>query len=136
MTTDNTFYEVNLFPSEFVLDVYTGDEKDIPKLFSKRYGNKKKFYRDTTKDESYLSYVVDVHSTEKSHANGDIRIVLVLNKDKYSPSLLVHELVHVLWHFSNLTCVGMDYKTQEWQALFMEHLFKEISKIYEQSEDL
>ena len=122
-------HEIKLLPSQFTLDVYKGSLKGIPKAFSKKYGGKKSSYLDLT-EPGYDAFVVDIHSTKDSTIGVDTRIVLVLDENNYSDVLLVHELIHVLWHYARIVGLNMSYESQEWQAITFEYLFEEVSKLY------
>jgi len=122
---------IELKPSTWSLDVWIGDVKnelvireEMSKLFTKYYGASFEYY-----DENLItSQVMTVDSTTDSLCKGESRIVLVLHK--LLDNLLVHELVHVLWHSSK--CIGyeLNYYSQEWQAVFLERLFVDIKEDY------
>jgi hypothetical protein len=116
------FKEIRLFPTEFTLDVYVVDDASIlSDMFEERYGADESFIL-TLKTNECLSFETDLYSDLK----GDRVFVLIL--DNLKPYIVAHELVHLLWQLSETIGVEMNPDSQEWQALFIEHLTSEILK--------
>ena len=108
--------EVTLYPSPlWKVDVIVGGTyEQVNDYFKLRYGLE---YDDTDN----CVYTIDTASN--SELKGHRRIVMRLQSlDK---SVLIHELIHVIWHASK--CIGweMNYGSQEWQACTIEMLFNE-----------
>jgi len=117
------FKEIKLLPSLWILDVYvTKDIEKLSKIYQERYA-----ICGCEADNSEENEVFSIESGKKTKLNGEKRIVLCLGslKDK---SILVHELIHVLWHYGKITGSKIIDESQEWQAIFVEWLYNEILK--------
>lgn len=126
------FKEIRLYPTEFYLHAYIIGDRDnhgkisdkhrraLSLIFCKKYGGDFESHYEQLND---TDFVIKVHPTEKSESNGHIKIVTVL-----SPNLntLVHEVIHILWYIGDTANLDMCYKSQEWQALLAEYIFKEL----------
>jgi len=67
--------------------------------------------------------VFSIKSESKAKSNGETKIVIVINP---CIKILVHELIHVLWHVAKKSELDMNFDSQEWQAYFVEYLFTEL----------
>jgi hypothetical protein len=118
------FKEIKIQPTNWYLDVIIcKDKHKIAQFMHKRYGASVEYYE----DELFTEFVSTISSTYKSECNGRKRIVMVLYD--MNRGILVHELVHVLWHFSKNSGVNMCYDSQEWQAILFEYLYNECKSI-------
>lgn len=112
--------EVNLWPAnEWKLDVIVGGSfDDVNEFFKERYGLEYDHTRNCV-------YTID--SGTESLLKGHTRIVMRLQS--LETSVMVHELLHVLWHASK--CIGfeMNAGSQEWQACMIEMLYNECKDI-------
>ena len=115
--------EIPILPSEFKVDVIIcSDIKQIAKLAHKRYGETERWYEENLTINSCCA----IYSKTKSDLKGHLRIVVILkNKSK---DVLVHELIHALWYSAKYIGYEMKFKTQEWQAVLYEYLYKEAVK--------
>lgn len=125
------FKEIQLSPSMFYVDVFIQkDRKKLLPIFNKRYGASEEYYD----EKMSLDSVFDINCIDKSicrpecksTCEGHLRIVMVLESN--APYILVHELIHVLWHAAEAIGYGMNYESQEWQAVLYEYLFTECTK--------
>lgn len=116
MKQDNILFKsLVLTPTEFELDVFISDNKELlAKEFSKRYKESVSYCMDELRSNcTYTIYI-----------NGQDRIVITLLK--LDLSILVHELSHVL-HRLNRFC-ALEF-SDEWNAYFLGDLFKKLSDI-------
>lgn len=125
--------EIKLEPSEWYLDYYIVDEpyagnfcskesrQKLSSFFEKRYGADREYYFEQFHE---INTVLTISSTKESEMSGETRIVMIINPDVKT---LVHELVHVLHHFSNNSGIELSYDSQEWQAILTENLFTQCS---------
>ena len=72
-------------------------------------------------DIGNCSAYVDIYKEEKV-------LHVVLQKDKITPSLIVHETVHLVNAIFNFKGVKLDTENDESQAYLTEFIFNEISK--------
>ncbi len=120
------FKTVKLLPTLWSLDAYVipskyNDQhrKDIASDMVTRYGaNYECYYEELEK----INCVINVSATKKSKSKGETRIIMLV---EYDLKTIVHELLHVLQHLSNLSGVEMSYDAQEWQACMLEYLYGE-----------
>lgn len=118
------FKEIKILPSLWTLDVLiVEDEKDAIKFQVERYGIRKR-HVDTEKN---INSVTTMVSSKKSILKGETRIILIL-ENLQCLKTIVHELVHVLWHFGRETGSEITFHSQEWQAILMEYLFDQVLK--------
>ena len=104
----------------FHMDVYIVEDASIlTDIFEERYGADEDFIL-TLKTELCLSFDTDLDSS----LEGNRAFVIILNN--LDPTIVAHELVHLMWQFSELINVEVNVHSQEWQALFMEYLTSEI----------
>jgi hypothetical protein len=115
---------VDLRPfNEWKLDVFVGGTYDqLNEVFKARYGVE---YDDTD------NCVYSIESSMESELKGYKRIVMRLQS--FDISVMVHELLHVLWHGSKWIGYEMKFESQEWQACMIEYLYTECKdrKTYE-----
>ena len=71
--------------------------------------------------EFSLNECSDVYSGTSSELKGEKVIVIVYDGRDF---VLVHELIHAMWHFSRHSGVEMNHDSQEWQAILFEHLYR------------
>lgn len=116
------FKEIQLYPSVFTLDVYIIDDASkLAELFEERYGADEDFIL-TLHTNLCLSFDTDINS----HLKGNRVFVIIF--DELLPHIVSHELMHLLWQFSDIVGVEMNDNSQEWQSLFIEYLTSEILK--------
>jgi hypothetical protein len=116
--------EIKLLPSQWTMDVVECANEDYEKLdvwMSKRYG----IPMCELDDGHNINAVHSIESSPKSPLKGRRLILLALN-DLNDDGVLVHELLHVLWHHAKHVGYNMDYESQEWQAIMIEYIFNEV----------
>lgn len=112
--------EVALYPSLWAVDVWVCDNPNqIAKAFHKRYGASVDYYL----EENYPNRCIVISSTESSELKG--RSQIILQVENFDMSVIVHELVHVMWAYAKQCGLEMNYKSQEWQAITFEYLYNE-----------
>lgn len=117
------FKEIQLFPTEFYLDVLvTHQEKIALEFLQERYLDV------PLEDKEQILDTVRVLPLGRSINLCEPRIVLTLSniKDK---AVLAHEIVHIIWALSDIVGFEMNTNSQEWQAHMMSFLFREIEGI-------
>lgn len=117
------FKNVRLWPSEWTLDVFVApfeDELAFCDLMHKRYGSSPEYYKE---EMGQGKWVWSLSSTDESELKGSKAIVMKLRD--FNLGVLVHELNHVLWHFSKNSGVQLNYDSQEWGSMLLEYLFNE-----------
>jgi hypothetical protein len=117
------FKTIKLLPTLWSLDAYLVDKHTddnratIASDMVTRYGaNYECYYEELEK----INCVINVSATKKSKSKGESRIIMIV---EYDLKTIVHELLHVLQHLSNLSGVEMSYDAQEWQACMIEYLY-------------
>jgi len=107
---------VDLHPfNEWKLDVFIGGNyKQLNEIFKARYGVE---YDDTD------NCVYSIESAMESELKGHKRIVMRLQS--FDTAIMVHELLHVLWHGSKWIGYEMNFNSQEWQACMIEDLYNQ-----------
>lgn len=113
--------QINLLPTEFVLDVWI--EKDLDKLakqFHKYYGASEEYYSNNLSPYQ----VSTANTTTKSLSKGHTKIIM--NLKQIDGRIVTHECMHVLWHLHNITGLEMNYDSQEWQAYMIDYLYHNI----------
>lgn len=114
--------ELDLMPSDWVLDVFISDNYDIVNSFTqKRYDTKLKNLGD------YLGCAALVQSGEDSKLKGEKRLVVYL--EDWDINVMAHELIHILWKYSEVTGSEMNKESEEWQAIMYTYMFKECCKM-------
>lgn len=109
---------IKLIPTLFQLDLWIGESKDIFNDYGKRYGLK-----DFDISDNELSTIESaIDSPMKGHK------LFVMKLQSFDRATITHELIHLLWHVGKNTGANINYKSQEWQALFVEYVFNEIIK--------
>ena len=115
---------IELLPSPWKLDVIvTSSRKKAINYQVKTYGLKKALLKE---EKQHLNTVSTIISGAKTSRKGETRIVLILDS-KANKGVVVHELMHVMWHMSKRSGTEMNYESQEWQALMIEHLFNKVT---------
>jgi hypothetical protein len=116
------FKQIKLLPSEFTLDVWIGTYKEIWPIY-------KSYYEITDEDELGLkpNEVGTITPCLGNKKLKEIRIAIKL-VSLDNKNILVHEIIHILWHLANKVGYKMVYDSQEWQAVLAEWLYKEILK--------
>jgi hypothetical protein len=107
---------VDLRPfNEWKLDVFVGGkESQLNEIFKSRYG----LEYDGTEDCVY-----SIESGTESELKGHKRIVMRVQS--FDAAIMVHELLHVLWHGSKWIGYEMKYQSQEWQACMLQYLYNQ-----------
>lgn len=117
------FKQIRIYPSNWTLDVYIAanhDKRRLSEIFHKKYGASVDYYY----EEIVGNQVMSIQSTDLSESQGKLEIVMILCQQRLD--VIVHELIHVIWHYSNNCGVEMTYQSQEWQAVLFEYLFEEV----------
>lgn len=126
------YKELKLTPTLFDLDVFIvgdrynynaitkSDRKTLATILQQKYGGGYEYWFENSET---VNEVFTTISNKSSEFKGERRIVLIMNP---SIKVLVHELVHVLWHLAKATSLDMSYDSQEWQAIMFEYIFTEI----------
>lgn len=114
------YKEIPLLPSNWTLDIIESrkHEDEFINFMHKRYG----IPVVDMERERFLNTCGAIDSGTKSQLKGETRIVVVVRDVKDMP-VLVHELVHAMWHAAK--CIGyeMRYESQEWQAVLYEYMY-------------
>ena len=53
-------------------------------------------------------------------------IIQSMLKNLNDKKVVVHELIHALWHIADYIGYKLTYETQEWQAILFEYLYSEV----------
>lgn len=115
---------IKLEPTHWNLDVIVGTDLDqIAEYFTTRYGPPKEDHR----KHAHGNWVTTMESSEESELKGENRIVLKL-EDLKNKGIIIHELIHVLFHLQNKTAIEISYESQEWIAIFMERTWNELCR--------
>lgn len=117
---------LKIVPSEWELDVFVApfeDELELCKVFHKRYGASAEYYAE---EMGQGNWVWSIDSTDDSEMKGKKLIVMKLRK--LDLGVLVHELNHVMWHYSRYSGAKLCYDSQEWGSLLIEYLFNQTYK--------
>ena len=117
--------------SDWCLDVFYGEWCTMSDLLSYYYGASREYYEEEMLDQH--PSVFTVTSKADSHFKGQTRIVFTLPKVDYNSDIIYHEAVHVMWHYANNAGLEINYHSQEWQALLVEHIIRELEKIYKET---
>lgn len=114
------FKEISIQPSIWHLDVIVSkNTRSVNKFCKQRYGIDD--YWDGINECS------TVQSDKDSQLKGDKRLVIML-ESLNNKGVIVHELIHALWHASKAIGYEMNDDSQEWQAVLFEYLFTEVCK--------
>jgi hypothetical protein len=117
------YIKIDLIPTLFELDVWICNDKEtLVKLFKEHYGASEEYYSDFISENQ----VATIYSKSDSLFKGETRIVM--NLTGKSINIIVHEVVHVVYHLSKLTGLSVNYKSQEWVAYMTEYIFNQITK--------
>ena len=104
-----------LYPTLFYIDVFVCS-KIKRKYLKKRYG---------LKESIKPNECGTIYSSKKSELKGIKRFYICLESTEYD-NIIIHEIVHLLWHLSKEMNIELKYESQEWQANFFEMVFNEI----------
>lgn len=116
------FQEIKLIPTKFCVDVWVcNDMKQLSLQFNKRYGASAEYYY----DETTRNQVCTLTATDKSELKGITRIVMNINS--WNVAVIVHEIIHVVYHLSKQCQLDMGYDSQEWVAYYAEYLFEQMT---------
>ena len=119
------FKEIKLLPSSWILEVvhypHDDNEDKLDIWMHMRYGIPLIDLQREVNGNACHS----IESGLKSELKGSKRILVVLTTLD-DPGLIVHELLHALWHYSKFSGTNMNIDSQEWQALHLEYTFNEV----------
>lgn len=116
------YKEIKLEPTPFSVKVfYSKDPKEFAPKFKKLYkdGDWDNYFRDAFKN--YYAFVSSVNSKKGTD------IIVCFNTLR--PDIVVHECVHITWFLQKFTHMEFNYESQEAQAYYVQHLYKEILKL-------
>jgi hypothetical protein len=111
---------IELLPSNWTMDIVECAEEDWERLdiwMHKRYGIPMH-----NLDGQNLNACHSIESSVKSPLKG-LKLILLTIKDINDDKVLVHELLHALWHHAQYVGYEMTFDTQEWQAIMLEYMF-------------
>lgn len=109
---------IRIYPSEWDLDVIVGGtKKDLENISKKRYG--------LTYDFPVHNECTSIDSSKDSELKGRRGVVIILKS--FNKAIIVHEIIHAIWHLSMYIGLEICYESNEWQALLAEYLFDEIT---------
>lgn len=115
---------IELLPSRWTLDVIVSrSEEDVRNHLLGNYGIHEEYVYDGGK---HVNSVVTISTGLDTKYKGESRVLLILESNN-KPHIVVHEIIHVLWHLSKHSGIDMHYHSQEWQAMMAEYLFTEIT---------
>jgi hypothetical protein len=118
------FKEIPLLPTKFLLDVWICDNlNELSEAFHVRYGASVEYY----KGDLHPDAVQVIQSTVDSECKGSKMIVM--NMQELQDTVVLHEVVHVVFKLSKITGIEISYKSQEWVAYFVEYIYEEILKM-------
>ena len=117
------FKSIKLHPSDFKLDVWVGDTLEVASYYLDYYG----FSINRTEGNIGNNECALIYSSDKSKAGGEKRIAIKL-VSLDDVGIVVHEMIHSLFEFSNVVNTELKYDTTEWNALMGEYIFNEIMK--------
>lgn len=128
-----SFYEIALFPTDFLLDVIITKSEEVAREFIfNRYEELIGDFQ-VNPEEIFLNSILVLElPTNKKFS--DTRIVLIL-EDLKDGATLSHELIHVLWALSDLVGIEINSDSQEWQAHMMSYLYDQIISIPKKIDD-
>lgn len=119
------YKEIRVYPSDFIMDVVEApkeDSKEMIEFLKERYSiNTDEFFD----SHQTWDFCATIEPGTKNKVKNQIRVLLCVdNLDR--ADIVVHELVHALYRISDFLQLEVHYDSQEWQAVLMEFLFKEI----------
>lgn len=116
------FKQIKLIPSEFILDVWIGRNYDVLNKYNK-------FYNLTGEDMigKTENWVDTIYFLPKNGKRNTTRICLKITSLQ-NKKVLVHEIIHILWHLSTVVGYKMVNDSQEWQAVLADWIYTEILK--------
>jgi hypothetical protein len=116
---------IKLLPTDFYLDVWIGGSvTTLSEAFSKRYGASVEYY----KESLGINSLQTINSTLQSELKGETRFVMLLQTKKNQ--VIVHEILHLLWHMHKRIGLEMTFDSQEWQAWMFDYVYSEIIDKY------
>lgn len=114
------FKKIKVHPSNWELDIIISkNHNQVCAFCQKKYG-----YDEDYKKDFPPETCLTLTSSSESETKGR-RITIIYLKAKKS-SVVVHELVHAMWHITNNIGYEMNYDTNEWQAVLFEYLFEQV----------
>jgi hypothetical protein len=112
---------IKLLPTDFCVDVWIGGSiSTLAEAFSKRYGASIEYY----KEDMHINSLSTINSSDDSELKGHTRFVMILQKK--NNQVIVHEVLHLLWHMNKRIGLEMSFESQEWQACMFDYVFSEI----------
>lgn len=109
---------IRIYPSIWEMDIVIGGTKKQLETYSEqRYGLKE--------DPITHNECITITSSKESELKGKTQFCICLKslKDK---GILVHEIVHLIWHIGESIGYKIVYDSQEWQAVLFEYIYNEI----------
>jgi len=115
------FKSIRAEPSEWELHILISKDIAVADVMHKKYGASKEYYQDDL--DGKVGCCMTISSTKDSEQKGKTVVVIYIREK--SPNIIVHELIHAMWHLTDRIGYEMSYHSQEWQAILFEHLYKE-----------
>lgn len=116
---------IKLLPTDFYLDVWVGGSvATLAKAFAKRYGASVEYY----KEDMGINSLSTINTTNESELKGHTRFVMILQRK--NNKVIVHEILHLLWHMNKRIGLEMSFESQEWQACMFDYVYAEIIDKY------
>lgn len=113
------FKEITLHPTTQKLHIWVG--KDINKLTELLQHKYKNAIKNGTWGHSEI-----ISGNELHRFYDKDKFMLVLTIDDFSPSVIVHELIHIIDRVSERYGLQTDVNSTEWRAYFAEMIFSMI----------
>ena len=111
---------IRIYPSDWELDIIIGGtKKQLENYSEQRYGLKD--------DPITHNECNTIASSKESELKGKTQFCICL-KSLQNKGIVVHEIVHVIWHIGESIGYKIVYDSQEWQAILFEYIFNEIVK--------
>lgn len=110
---------INLLHSELGLDVIVSKDEETALAFMKKNYDLKsgEIDKHVTNAGAFVAYF----EATKNHPTA-----FFLYLKSLDPRIICHELIHILYRFSELIKVELNKESQEWQARFVDGIFAEI----------
>ena len=113
------FREIPLYPTQFYVDVWVCEDRDLlAKHFKRRYDMSQDYFDDKISPNQ----VCDIEIGGKAKLCGHTRILM--NVIKFDLPVIVYELNHVVYHLAALCGLKTNEETQEWVSYLLEYLFE------------
>lgn len=107
--------EIKLYPTQWMLDVWICDDLyELADSFADCYGLSADYYQDALTPNQVC--IIKKSGVER----------IVMNIADATPSILAHELIHVIFKLSELSHVEICSDSQEWVAQMITYLWDEI----------